>query len=261
MILLSIDYLSFPYDVKLDIVENENYLPAITLCTKSLFNKEKVISFFNLSVDHEFLEQKYNERDIELEQDFYSEYFKRLINNFTEEKINLTLTAKEFIKCSAKLHDSQSFKEITASDCGKNTEIIESFYREKRIRYQNSGKCFTYFSDINFERDSIFQNNDFIQFELNKTYLHNKKFSIFIHKPKLLNLEYNEILFEYGLYFKDYQECRFRKVEANFLQWPHENDCHKYSGNSKKFNLFSLWSPSIRSRTFLIELGPTILYV
>ncbi len=214
-------------------MDNENNLPAITLCTKSLFNKKKVISYFNLSVDYDLLEQTYNEKedDEELEHDFYSEYFKRLVNEFSEEKINLTLSAKEFIKCSAKLHDSQSFKGITISDCGEKTVIIESLYRENRVVDQNSGKCFTYFADIGFKRESIiFQNNDFVRFELNKTYLQTKKLSIFVHKPRVFILHYNDLLFDYLKGF-DYQEYRFRKTEVNFLEWPFENDCHLYSGN------------------------------
>jgi hypothetical protein len=245
IILLSIDYLSFPYNVKLDIVDNENHLPAITLCVKSLFNKRKVISHFNLSVKYDLFKQKNNRKEDfeELENNFYSQYFQRLMNNFTEEKINLTLTAKEFIKCSAKLHDSQSFKEITVSDCGEKTQIMESLYREKRIGDKNSGKCFTYFSDINFKRESIvFQSNDFVRFELNKTYLQTKQSSIFVHKPRILNLQYNELLFDNVFYFQDYREYIFRKIEVNFLQWPHENDCHKYSGNFTIFYLFSFWS-------------------
>jgi hypothetical protein len=242
IILLSIDYLSFPYNVKLEIVDNENHLPAITLCAESFFNKKKVISYFNLSVDYDLLEQKYNEKE-DYEQDFYSEYFGKLLNEFSEEKINLTLSAKEFIKCSAKLHDSQSFKEITITDCGEKTEIIELLYGEKRNGDQNSGKCFTYFADINFKRDSIiFQNNDFVRLELNKTYLQTKLLSIFVHKPRVLILHYNDLLFDYQKGFDylkgfDYQEYRFRKTEVNLLEWPFQNDCHQYSGNLTIFYL------------------------
>jgi hypothetical protein len=198
-----------------------------------------VISYFNLSVDYDLFEQKYNEKedDEELEYDFYSEYFGKLFYEFSVEKINLTLSAQEFIKCSAKLHDSQSFKGITVSYCEEKTEIIESLYRENRNGDKNSGKCFTYFAGINFKRESIiFQNNDFVRFELNKTYLQTKQFSMYVHKPRVFILYYNDLLFDYlkGL---DYQEYRFRKTEVNFLEWPFENDCHKYSGNLTIFYL------------------------
>ena len=51
IILLTFDYLSFPYNVKLDIIHNQNYLPAITLCTVSdnYFNATKLKSKFNLT--------------------------------------------------------------------------------------------------------------------------------------------------------------------------------------------------------------------
>jgi hypothetical protein len=227
IVVLSIDYLSFPYSVKLEIVENNNYLPAITLCTKCLFNKKKVISYFNLS-KHEYNKKGSDEK--------LDTYFKRLVNKFTEEKINLTLSANEFIKCSAKLHDSQSFKSITISDCAEKTEIIESLYRENRVGERNSGKCFTHFAD--FKRESfIFQNNDLVRFELNRTDLIPKQYSIFVHNSRFLSLQFDDLLFKYDQ-FLVHQELRFRKTEVNFLSWPYKNDCHRYSGNLTNTVLF-----------------------
>jgi hypothetical protein len=47
IILLSIDYLSFPYSVKLDINDDKQLLPAITFCSNYYFSKDKIKSLEN----------------------------------------------------------------------------------------------------------------------------------------------------------------------------------------------------------------------
>ncbi len=102
-----------------------------------------------------------------------------------------SLSAKEYIKCSAVLHNSENLKRMQISDCRKITKVIESFYNP------DLGKFFTYFADISYDRkDIIFRNNDLIQFFINDTIFFNgldssiySYLSIFLHNPKILIME------------------------------------------------------------------------
>lgn len=151
IILLSIDYLNFPYKVKLEIINDKNYLPAITICAKKFFVKKKV----ELSLNNKKVK---NSHSLKIDENFNVEKFmNESLEKFSVHKLELTITAKELINCSANLHEFKSFKRKKIGNCVENTRVIESIYG------RDLGKCFTYFVNNSFRRESIvFRSNDFI---------------------------------------------------------------------------------------------------
>jgi hypothetical protein len=224
IILLTIDYLSFSHSVKLDIIDEKQVLPAITICSKNYFTKESLITYFNIT--DEVSKQKKQKNTL-----FYKEYLIKILNEFSADKLSLTISTKNLFNCSAKLHDSKNLERKLLSDCEQYTKVIESLYN------QYLGKCFTYFGDISFERESnIFFNNDFIQFEIKpnlmatRFWVENSQrltYAIFIHSPRILILDLNEKLTTIPL---DFNEFRFRMTRINFLSWPYQHNCLQYSG-------------------------------
>ncbi len=217
IILLTIDYLSFSHSVKLDIIDGKQVLPAITICSKYYFTKESINIYFNIT-DEVSKQEKY---------DFYKKYLRKILNEFSADKLSLTTSAKNLFNCSAKFHDFKNLKRILLSDCEQYTKVIESLYN------QNLGKCFTYFGDISFDRESnIFLNKDFVQFEIKpnlmaKDCLWQMSYDIFIHNPKISILQFNENM---NTVAKRLNEFRFRMTRINYLSWPYEHNCFEYSG-------------------------------
>ncbi len=115
----------------------------------------------------------------------------------------------------------------------KKILVIESFYSKYL------GKCFTYFADISFKRESIlFLNNDFIEFEMKENNFFDLRYGVinylfagyvvFIHNPRILiNQYYNELL---SMGTNNEFTVDFVKLKITFLSWPYEHDCSQYSG-------------------------------
>jgi hypothetical protein len=221
IILLTIDYLSFSHSVKLDIIDDKQVLPAITICSRNFFSKESINIYFNITDKVSRLE----------EYDFYKKYLIKIFNEFSADKLSLTISAKNLFNCSAKLHDFENLERKLLSDCEQYTEVIESLYN------QYLGKCFTYFGDISFNRESnIFLNNDFIEFEIKKNLIkvpfwgensQSLSFDVFIHSPGISILELNEKVITLESFFNEF---RFRMTRINYLSWPYEHNCFQYSG-------------------------------
>jgi hypothetical protein len=224
IILLSIDYLNFPYNVKLEIINDKNYLPAITICAKNFFVKNKV----KLSLNNKDMK---NSHSLKIDENFNVEKsMNESLEKFSVDKLELTITAKELINCSANLYEFKSFKRKKIGNCIENTRVIESIYG------RDLGKCFTYFVNNSFRRESVvFRGNDFIQFKLDVQTFDNlldnsekNSLTIFIHDQKIFDHRINEGI---KYYENNYQEFEFRKTKVNYLSWPYMNDCDHYSGN------------------------------
>jgi len=221
IILLTIDYLSFPHSVKLDIIDNKQVLPAITICSKDYFTKESINTYFNITDEVSKKEKNY----------FYKKYLKKIFNEFSSDKLSLTILAKNLFNCSAKFHDFKNVKRILLSDCEQYTKVIESLY------FQYFGKCFTYFGDISLDRESIsFLSNDFVEFEIKPNLMATDslvrnsqefQYTIFINSHRISILQFNENMKTMG---NSLNEFRTRMTRINYLSWPYEHNCFEYSG-------------------------------
>ncbi len=226
-ILLTIDYLNFPYNVKLEIFNERNHLPAITICSNKFFIKDKIKSYFNRNEEYLNFENKYKKTVGDKK---FRKFLKIIYKEFSADKLELTISAKELINCSGSLHKFDDFNRKIISNCEDMTEVIESIYG------QELGKCFTYFADNLLERESIvLKDNDFIQFEIKRenfeklsTVSNLFDFSMFVHNPKNLNLQYSDTRF--ALFEGKYKEFGYRKTKVNYLSWPYVSDCDLYSG-------------------------------
>jgi hypothetical protein len=223
IILLTIDYLSFSHSVKLDIIDEKQVLPAITICSENYFSKESINTYFNITDEVSKQEKQNNTL-------FYKKYLK-ILSEFSADKLSLTISAKNLFNCSAKLHDFKTLQRKLLSDCEQYMKVIESLYN------QYLGKCFTYFGDISIDRKSnIFFNNDFVQFEIKPNLiakdseLQNSQelfYHVFIHSPRISILQLNE---EIETQRHSFNEFRIRMTRINFLSWPYEHNCFQYSG-------------------------------
>lgn len=226
-ILLTIDYLSFPYNVKLEITNEQNYLPAITICSNKFLIEDKIISYFNLTEEYENFQKKYKKTVgvIEFRKLLYRKYLDIIYDEFSVDKLELTISAKELINCSANLRKLNDFNQKMVSNCEDKTQVIESIYGEEL------GKCFTYFADNSREREIVFNNNDFIQFEIKRENFEKLlgifDFSLFVHNPKDLNFQYSDRIIHFRGHYKEFG---FRKTKVNYLSWPYANECDLYSG-------------------------------
>jgi hypothetical protein len=221
IILLTIDYLSFSHSVKLDIIDGKQVLPAITICSKDYFTKESINTYFNITDEVSKKEKNY----------FYKKYLKKIFNEFSSDKLSLTISAKNLFNCSAKFHDFKNLKRILLSDCEQYTKVIESLY------FQYFGKCFTYFGDISLDRESnSLLNNDFVEFEIkpnlmatNFSFQNSQQlfYSIFINSHRISILQFNENITTIPFSFNEF---RTRMTRINYLSWPYEHNCFEYSG-------------------------------
>ncbi len=230
-ILLTIDYLNFPYNVKLEIINEQHFLPAITICSKKIFIEDKIKSYFKLTEEYKNFYKKYKKTvgHKKIRKLFLQKYLKILYKEFSSDKLELTISAKELINCSGSLHKFKDYDRKMISKCEDMTEVIESIYG------QEFGKCFTYFANNSLEIKSlVFKNNDYIQFEIKREIFEKllgssslPDFSMFVHNSKNLNLQYSDhIKYTKGAY----NEFRFRKTKVNYLSWPYVNECGVYSG-------------------------------
>jgi hypothetical protein len=235
IILLTIDYLSFPYSVKLDIIDDKQVLPAVTICSNHYFTKEKIKSYFNITDEfYRVSQQNSNISNKYFEEIFYRKYLNKILDEFSVKKLEFTISAKDLFNCSANLHEFRNLERKLISKCEENTTVIESLYYD-------FGKCFTYFGDISFERESIiFLNRDFIQFEaefdeINKI-VEIESLFILTHSPRNLNFQ------TYDAYHTSHEvsrDIRFRMTQISYLSWPYEHDCYEYSGKILTIQFFT----------------------
>jgi hypothetical protein len=110
IIILTIDYLSFPHSVKLDIIDEKQVLPAITICSKSYLSTLSINTYFNIT-DEVSKQEKYH---------LYENNFTEIFNEFSvDKKLELSISAKNLFNFSAKLHDSKNLERKLLSDCEK----------------------------------------------------------------------------------------------------------------------------------------------
>ena len=164
---VTLDYLSYPYIYKL-IVSDNKYgfdLPAISVCTERhvFFDKYKVIQYFDLQQKYEEWEQNvsqnFQNQKIDCNQisvgtywydhtywactlletvynhnlsEFFGDYEKKIFESLSFDQMkNLTISANELFKCSAKLHfryetfDSNSTE---IPNCFQRFDVLESIY-------------------------------------------------------------------------------------------------------------------------------------
>jgi hypothetical protein len=72
IIILTIDYSSFPYSAKLDIIDDKQVLAAITICSDMYFLKERIKSYFNIK-DEFYKISKYDHEKILIKSIFNSD--------------------------------------------------------------------------------------------------------------------------------------------------------------------------------------------
>ena len=191
---VTLDYLSYPYIYKL-IVSDNKYgfdLPAISVCTERhvFFDKHKVIQYFDLQQKYDewernvtILFQKYdnycnkmnyvsksdnywpctfleteNNHNMSL---FFREYEKKIFESLSFDQMkNLTISANELFKCSAKLHFRYESKHSNATiieNCFERFDVLESIYGN------DFGICYTFFA----KNYSIYlKDDDYIQFDI-----------------------------------------------------------------------------------------------
>jgi hypothetical protein len=214
-------HIPITHSVKLDIIDGKQVLPAITICSKYYFTKESINTYFNIT----------DEVSKPYEHNFYEKHIKKIFNEFSADKLSLTISAKNLFNCSAKLHDFKNVKRILLSDCEQYTKVIESLY------FQYFGKCFTYFGDISLDRESnSLLNNDFVEFEIKPNLMARDSsvqnsqdlyYSIFINSHRISILQFNENKTTMG---NSFNELRTRMTRINYLSWPYEHNCFEYSG-------------------------------
>ena len=301
---VTLDYLSYPYIYKL-IVSDNKYgfdLPAISVCTERhvFFDKHKVIQYFDLeliydewkqNVSEEFEIQKkfckslindvhpgslydrnfYNCFYLETEfnynlSQFFRNYERKIIESLSFDQMkNLTISANELFKCSAKLHFRYNPIESNLTkipDCFERFDVLESIYGN------NFGICYTFFAK---NYSIYFKDDDYIQFDIK--YETQKNFIINGHYNKSENPESISFLKDtpplkpdsddyFGLYFSvnpkhremfaNFEtsfkstrnslnsELRFRKTSVELLSTPYMQECKQY-GESQHHVHFSLF--------------------
>ena len=193
---------------------------------------------------------------------FFKEYEKKIFESLSFDQMkNLTISANELFKCSAKIHfryeafDSNSTE---IPDCFQRFDVLESIYGK------DFGICYTFFA----KNYSIYlKDDDYIQFDIK--YETQNKFMIngFYQTNSPLNSNYDFWKsFDYdgsfkmplSLYFEDYfglylfvnkhktklemssekafkstrnslnSELRFRKTSVELLSTPYMQECSNY---------------------------------
>ena len=298
---VTLDYLSYPYIYKL-IVSDNKYgfdLPAISVCTERhvFFDKHKVIQYFDLQIKYD--EWKHNKSEIFRNENnkcideytgfeskgthfsihrycsflnfefnynlslFLREYEKKIFESLSFDQMkNLTISANELFKCSAKLHFRYNPIESNSTeipDCFQSFNVLESIYGN------DFGICYTFFA----KNYSIYlKDDDYIKFDIK--YETQKKFMINgfydtiripIHKfgTKEENLDlysddyfgiyfsvnpkHREMFANFETSFKSMRnslnsELRFRKTSVELLSTPYMKECKQY-GKSQHHVHFS----------------------
>ena len=188
-VLLTFDYLSYPSIFKLNVINNINGfdLPPISFCTEThvLFDKNKIISFYNSSQEfQEFkakvenrVDEEYKQRSKQLfvlnfpEYEFKSMETNHYLNEYFEEKQKnilkdlsfdemkgLMIRANEVINCSAKLHFRYDSNQTLITNSSQSIQVLESIYGN-----QDFGICFTFFD---WNDGYYLKDDDYINYEL-----------------------------------------------------------------------------------------------
>ena len=186
-VLLTFDYLSYPSIFKLNVINNINGfdLPPISFCTEThvLFDKNKIISFYNWRQEfQEFrveaekrAEEEYEKHYQRLAQFFERNFILRPINHYLkpffdekqknilndlsfDEMKGLMIRANEVINCSAKLHFRYDSNQTLIKNCSQSIQVLESIYGN-----QDFGICFTFFD---WNDGYYLKDDDYIRFQL-----------------------------------------------------------------------------------------------
>ena len=165
-VLMTEDYLSFPFKYKLIVSDNSNgfELPPIRICTEKqmFFDKNKIYKYFNLSEvykdyeryisqklrDHDYLE--YNQTVEIIDKRFMRELFiERLKNYFMSQMytyIKPNISSLKFNEMSDLLIKSNQLFNISTEchSCGQNKVNEQNFDVLQSIYRNQFGMCFTF---------------------------------------------------------------------------------------------------------------------
>ena len=286
---VTLDYLSYPYIYKL-IVSDNKYgfdLPAISVCTERhvFFDKHKVIQYFDLqqkydewkgNVSQVFQNEKLkcnrlmvfpsHSRNrnywpctlLEAEQNhnlskFFRDYERMIFESLSFDQMkNLTISANELFKCSAKLHfryEAIDTNSTVIPNCFQRFDVLESIYGN------DFGICYTFFA----KNYSIYlKDDDYIQFDIKYETQKNFIISGFYNRSQLpssknekditdlepdsddyfglyfsVNQKHREMFANFETSFKSMQnslnsELRFRKTSIELLSTPYMQECKQY---------------------------------
>ena len=192
---LTVDYLRFPSNVKLEDINDYNYykLPAIQVCTENdfIFNRNKIDSKFDIFRAFEmnfnksakqYMEEicKFDNicdktaKDEQLklfkfiyEQTFVSELYKNYSQIFKNNVLELTINSNDFIECKVHFESDSGIKFVKS--CEEYSPIIESLHGEE------FGICFSYFNDKHLSKNNelILKDKDYIEFRINSSNIKN----------------------------------------------------------------------------------------
>jgi len=191
------EYFSYPYVYRLSVKPSEGlYLPPISICTERdvLFDKTRIIDYFNISQDYESYKLDSIQKAIQLESEcmkehnfyvdnslsckvfgyyknylfnkYFIEYKTQMLSNmtFTELYDKFTVKANQLIKCTYFRHKTNSNNNNSSdsqvmTDCSQSYAVLETIYGNKDF-----GICFTYFYTNHYNYYLI--DDDFIQFDI-----------------------------------------------------------------------------------------------
>jgi hypothetical protein len=257
---LSLDYFSYPFNIKLDInYDKQQSLPSLTLCTSkiSFISKtqlrdnyprihRKVLKLerhyrhcsgvrigstpYNQSVRDKCLKNyhKYNQDFNSILKDIRN---RNRINTTLEQLFDKTLHLNEFIDC--KIH----FKDGRIFDCLEIYSLFEVFDGLNFF-----GKCFVYSNENqiyyrNKSKDFSITKDDYIEFKLNNNFIDimgyyycNEYYPIYlsVHSP---NTSVANVNYKPFHPIVDNFKIDFSKTTYKSLEWPYNTDCHHYNHN------------------------------
>ena len=218
---LTVDYLRFPSNVKLEDINDNNYykLPAIQVCTENdfIFNRNKIDSKFDI---HRAFDMKMNESikqfmeficefnnicdktakdeilqtlKLEFELDFVLQLNKNNPQILNNNVFELTINLNDFIECKVHFESDSGIKFVKS--CEEYSPIIESLHGEE------FGICFSYFNDKHLSKnnDLILKDKDYIEFRINSSNIKN-----------ILLVKTSDILIELNLFYLMYNSNEFK---------------------------------------------------
>ena len=236
--------------------------------------RDCLVKFENLSINGnmrmQYLRKRYKCQTLDIEYNynmslFFRDYEKKIFESLSFDQMkNLTISANELFKCSAKLHFRYESKHSNATiieNCFERFDVLESIYGN------DFGICYTFFSknysiylkdddyiqfDIKYETQNKFMINGFFDTNLpsEETENDNEEFE------KALEL-FSDDYFEFYLFVNKFKtrleknsknvfkstrnslnsELRFRKTSVELLSTPYMQECKQY-GKSTFLNLF-----------------------
>jgi hypothetical protein len=257
IISLSIDYFSYPINIKIEInYDKQQTLPSITLCTPRyvFISKPQLREHYPdihskiLTLDPKYENCKLGNNKCgqnfhkylrfgvitDLESIIREIRNKNKINTTLEQLFDRTLHLNEYIDCEV------HFKNGRVINCSQINDLVEFFDGSNWL-----GKCFTYLNEKqqnekNETQEFFITKNDFIAFNIKNDIITNivgsnrgeEIIDLFlgIHSPTTFNPSGNYINFAISSHYNPL--IIFSKTIYKTLEWPYNTDCDYYNQNT-----------------------------